>query len=72
MLQQFLLFLPGYQKLSWSKVVMDFQIIVEALCQSFFECHNKFSRALRTLCSNAEGFLHALQIVLVCFVKLGV
>jgi hypothetical protein len=29
--------IPGYQKLSWSKVVMDFQIIiVEALCQIIF------------------------------------
>jgi hypothetical protein len=27
---------PGYQKLSWSNVVMDFQIIVEALCQIIF------------------------------------
>jgi hypothetical protein len=36
---------------------MDFQIIVEALCQSFFECQNQFSRAPLTLRSNAEGFL---------------
>jgi hypothetical protein len=50
-------YVPGYQKLSWSKVVMDFQIIVEALCQSFFECQNQFSRAPLTLRSNAEGFL---------------
>jgi hypothetical protein len=44
---------------------MDFQIIVEALCQSFFECQNQFSRALPTLCNNV------LQIVLVCFAKLA-
>jgi hypothetical protein len=36
---------------------MDFQIIVETLCQSFFESQNQFSRALPTLCSNAEGYL---------------
>jgi hypothetical protein len=28
--------IPGYQKLSWLKVVMNFQIIVEALCQIIF------------------------------------
>jgi hypothetical protein len=28
--------LPGYQKLSWSKVVMDFQIIVEAFASIIF------------------------------------
>jgi hypothetical protein len=27
---------PGYQKLSWSKVVMDFQIIVEAFVSISF------------------------------------
>jgi hypothetical protein len=36
---------------------MDFQIIVEALYQSFFECQNQFSRAILTLYSNAEEFL---------------
>jgi hypothetical protein len=36
---------------------MDFQIIVEALSQSFFECQNRFSRGFSTLCSNTEGFL---------------
>jgi hypothetical protein len=53
-------YIPGCQGLSWSTVVMDFQIIVEVLCQSFFECQNQFSRTLltlNTLGSNIEGFL---------------
>jgi hypothetical protein len=35
----FQFFIPGYQKLSWSKVVIDFQIIVEArscICVNHF------------------------------------
>jgi hypothetical protein len=34
----FQFFIPGNQKLCWSKVVMDFQIIVEL--DRFFECQN--------------------------------
>jgi hypothetical protein len=36
---------------------MDFKIIVEALSNHFFECQNQFSRALLTLCSNANSIL---------------
>jgi hypothetical protein len=45
---------------------VSYAYYMSKLCvKSFFKCQNQFSRALPTLCSNAEGFfMHALQIVL--------
>jgi hypothetical protein len=53
---------------------VSYAYYMSKLCvKSFFKCQNQFSRALPTLCSNAEGFscMPYKLCYLVCFAKLA-